>query len=411
MKKILSLSFVIIISYFTETRLMASFEKKGFIIGNPDKIMSVEQARRSEEFQETEEERDNESDDHSEVATEIDSLHDSDRVPYQGQSSSFALFQAKRNSTLPGDDQSILDLAELSSYLEELKVTQQSHSAMIKKEDVLTRIFHSSLLQKSEKSITEPQVGRDQMPKAYPKGPASRERASRNAALDLNFDQDSMDSYSPDQNPSSALPHQPSQLLRHESDEISRLNDEIETEAVARGVGYFESVCHPKTTDEMLIFYQRCAGRACLKWQQEKNAGKSLAVIEGYQKAFNCLEQAVQSKQEQIRCNNDDQLDLLVIESLYALGYSYFKGAQAQEKEDGFQEIIMCQKAREAFKRVHDIASTGRQYRAFVPTEEGNVINSIKIISAMKEVFIANALEQQRLGNEFLNKIPFAFDF
>ena len=41
------------------------------------------------------------------------------------------------------------------------------------------------------------------------------------AALDLNFDQDSMDSYSPDQNPSSALPHQPSRLSRHESDEIS----------------------------------------------------------------------------------------------------------------------------------------------------------------------------------------------
>ena len=40
------------------------------------------------------------------------------------------------------------------------------------------------------------------------------------APLDLNFDQDSMYSYSPDQNPSSALPHQPSRLSRHESDEI-----------------------------------------------------------------------------------------------------------------------------------------------------------------------------------------------
>ena len=45
------------------------------------------------------------------------------------------------------------------------------------------------------------------------------------AALDLNFDQDSMYSYSPDQNPSSALPHQPSRLSRHEIDEIFRLTD------------------------------------------------------------------------------------------------------------------------------------------------------------------------------------------
>ena len=43
------------------------------------------------------------------------------------------------------------------------------------------------------------------------------------AALDLNFYQDSMYSYSPDKNPSSALSHQPSQLSRHESDEISGL--------------------------------------------------------------------------------------------------------------------------------------------------------------------------------------------
>ena len=46
------------------------------------------------------------------------------------------------------------------------------------------------------------------------------------AALDLNFDQDSMDSYSPDQNPASALPHQPSRLSRHKSDEISGLTDD-----------------------------------------------------------------------------------------------------------------------------------------------------------------------------------------
>ena len=61
----------------------------------------------------------------------------------------------------------------------------------------LTRIFHPSLLRK-------------------PGSPMD-------AALDLNFDQDSMYSYSPDQNPASALPHQPSRLSRHESDEISGL--------------------------------------------------------------------------------------------------------------------------------------------------------------------------------------------
>jgi len=43
-------------------------------------------------------------------------------------------------------------------------------------------------------------------------------------ALDLNFDQDSMYSYSPDKNPTSALPHQPSRLSRRESDEISGLS-------------------------------------------------------------------------------------------------------------------------------------------------------------------------------------------
>ena len=46
-------------------------------------------------------------------------------------------------------------------------------------------------------------------------------------ALDLNFDQDSMDSYSPDKNPASALPHQPSQLSRDESDEITGLEKNI----------------------------------------------------------------------------------------------------------------------------------------------------------------------------------------
>ncbi len=61
----------------------------------------------------------------------------------------------------------------------------------------LARIFHPSLLRK-------------------PGSPMA-------AALDLNFDQDSMDSYSPDKNPSSALPHQPSRLSRHESDERSGL--------------------------------------------------------------------------------------------------------------------------------------------------------------------------------------------
>ncbi len=88
----------------------------------------------------------------------------------------------------------------------------------------LAQIFHPSLL---------PQPGR-----------------LMDAALDLNFDQGSMYSYSPDKihasgrtldelpkappkgrvsraradsNPSSVLPYQPSQLFRHESDEISRL--------------------------------------------------------------------------------------------------------------------------------------------------------------------------------------------
>ena len=46
-------------------------------------------------------------------------------------------------------------------------------------------------------------------------------------ALDLNFDQDSMDSYSPDKNPSSALPYQPSRLSRRESDEISGLEKKV----------------------------------------------------------------------------------------------------------------------------------------------------------------------------------------
>ena len=66
-----------------------------------------------------------------------------------------------------------------------------------KKADVLTRIFHPSLLRKPGSPMAAP--------------------------LDLNFDQDSMDSYSPDKNPVSALPHQPSRLSCHESDEISGL--------------------------------------------------------------------------------------------------------------------------------------------------------------------------------------------
>ena len=61
----------------------------------------------------------------------------------------------------------------------------------------LTRIFHPSLLRKPGTPMAAP--------------------------LDLNFDQDSMDSYSPDQNSSSALTHQPSLLSRRESDEISGL--------------------------------------------------------------------------------------------------------------------------------------------------------------------------------------------
>ena len=61
----------------------------------------------------------------------------------------------------------------------------------------LARIFHPSLLRKPGKPM--------------------------DAALDLNFDQDSMDSYSPDKNTASALPHQPSRLSHHESDEISGL--------------------------------------------------------------------------------------------------------------------------------------------------------------------------------------------
>ena len=63
----------------------------------------------------------------------------------------------------------------------------------------LARIFHPSLLRNPGKPM--------------------------DAALDLNFDQDSMDSYSPDKNSSSALPHQPSRLSRRESDEISGLDN------------------------------------------------------------------------------------------------------------------------------------------------------------------------------------------
>ncbi len=61
----------------------------------------------------------------------------------------------------------------------------------------LARIFHRSLLRK-------------------PGTPMA-------AALDLNFDQDSMDSYSPDKNSASALPYHPLRLSRRESDEISWL--------------------------------------------------------------------------------------------------------------------------------------------------------------------------------------------
>ncbi|MCF7729886.1 MAG: hypothetical protein K9M81_05915, partial [Chthoniobacterales bacterium] len=61
----------------------------------------------------------------------------------------------------------------------------------------LTRIFHTNLLRKLGSQM--------------------------DTALDSHFDLDSMYTYSPASKCSSALPHQPSQIPRHDQYEISRL--------------------------------------------------------------------------------------------------------------------------------------------------------------------------------------------
>lgn len=85
---------------------------------------------------------------------------------------------------------------------------------------LLARIFHPSLLRRPGRPM--------------------------DAALDSNFDQDSMYSYSPDQNSSSALPHQPSRPPRYESDEISGLEKKDQSPEsicalVVPHAGYFYS--------------------------------------------------------------------------------------------------------------------------------------------------------------------------
>ena len=92
-------------------------------------------------------------------------------------------------------------LSEVSLSPVAIILTSGNHQRWSIELSRLARIFHPSLLRK-------------------PGSPMD-------AALDLNFDQESMDSYSPDKNPSSALPHQPSRLSRHESDEISRLAEQF----------------------------------------------------------------------------------------------------------------------------------------------------------------------------------------
>ncbi len=108
----------------------------------------------------------------------------------------------------------------------------------------LARIFHPSLLRK-------------------PGTPMA-------TALDLNFDQDSMDSYSPDQNPSSALPHQPSRLSRCESDEISGLAKKLEVTSLRETLGRQSGMYRvtQKLSDDQaqsLIGSFCCSNKGCLR--------------------------------------------------------------------------------------------------------------------------------------------------
>lgn len=326
MKTIIPLSLMIAVNCLMAPRFVAASERKG-LPESPKQTMSTEQSRRVEEAQEeAEEERDDESDDSSEVPTEIDSMHDDEEKIYQGESSSAALSQPKRDETAPGDDQSLLDLAELTSCLEKLKATQESHAATIKERAVSKR----------------------------------------------------------------------------------------EMEAVARGVGYFKNVCDLRTADERLLFYQRCAGRVCLKWQQvtETSNEKENTVLKCYQKAFDYLEQAITSRQEQIRCGSHDLPDDLRTESLYSLAETYHEEARVRRDQEklGWRKTIeivkACAEARKAFEGSCYEVDEGRRHREVVNTRLSNLSGQLKILSTLRELSTASALKHQRLGNEILAKIP-----
>ena len=115
------------------------------------------------------------------------------------------IFQAALEASAPGINFSDFFQTESMSSLESYpalsaeKIKQALTVYLKSNQNPLARIFYPSLLRK-------------------PGTPMA-------AALELNFDQDSMDSYSPDKNSSSALPHQPSRLSRRESDEISGLDN------------------------------------------------------------------------------------------------------------------------------------------------------------------------------------------
>ncbi|MBX9577169.1 MAG: pyridoxine 5'-phosphate synthase [Chthoniobacterales bacterium] len=115
-----------------------------------------------------------------------------------------ATLRNSRGGHYPDVIQAAIDIQKFGA--DGITVHPRPDERHIRYDDVrqLTQLFHPSLLRKPGRPM--------------------------DAALDSNFDQDSMYSYSPDQNPSSAFHHQPSRLSRHESDEIFGLKKIISTE-------------------------------------------------------------------------------------------------------------------------------------------------------------------------------------
>lgn len=262
--------------------------------------------------------------DSSEVSTQIDSVDDGDKPVDQGKSSSAAVSQAKRDVTMPGDDQSLLDLAELTSHF------------LLKKEAL-------DQLKGNKKSKVE--------------------------------------------------------KAEHET----ALTKEIAT--LARGKSYFENVCYAEIGDEVLEFYQRCAGRACLKWQQTRQAGRGSLVTECYQQAFEYLEKAIKSRQEEIRCNRDDELDNLETGALYSLGRSYFEEGWVRENQNDPKKLAMCEQAREAFEGALYAANNGQRYRDFVHAKGESLSDRLKIIATMTNLSISSGIENQKQGNKLLDQL------